>query len=369
MGLMDRIRNELVDIVEWIDDNHHAIVWRFPRFHNQLKHGAQLIVRPGQVAVMVSQGKAADVFEPGHYSLETKNLPVLSTIQGWKYGFDSPFKAEVYFVATRQITDLKWGTPNPVMMRDADFGPVRVRAFGTYTLKPKDPRTLLRELVGTDGEFEADEISELLRSIVNTAFADVVASSNIAVLDLASNYQELSDLVRKTVSERIDDEYGLEIPQLYIVNISLPAGVEKALDTRSSMGVIGDMAQFQAYQLGAAMPIAAANSAGGLAGAGVGLGMGMAIAGQMLPGGSPGGSPLTPGPQAPPPPPVAWHIAENGQAAGPFSPEQLAQAAAQGRLRPDTLVWTAGMASWVAASQMPQLAGLFAPTPPPPPGL
>jgi len=161
-------------------------------------------VRPGQSAILVSQGRVADVYEPGQYSLETKNMPVLSTLMGWKYGFDSPFKAEVYFLATRQITDLKWGTPNPVMMRDPDFGPIRVRAFGTYTLKAVDPKILLEELVGTDSQFEADEITELLRSIVNTAFADVIAKSDIAILDLASNYQRLSEELRRAVIEHVD---------------------------------------------------------------------------------------------------------------------------------------------------------------------
>jgi membrane protease subunit (stomatin/prohibitin family) len=362
MGIIEKLRAELIDIVEWVDDSRHTIVWRFPRFHNQIKQGAQLIVRPGQTAIFVHRGRVADVFEPGHYRLETRNLPVLSTLAGWKFGFDSPFKAEVYFVATRQITDLKWGTPNPVMMRDPDFGPIRVRAFGTYTLKAADPKILLKELVGTDSAFDTDEITELLRSIVNNAFADVIAKSEIPILDLASNYHTLSEELRRAVLDRVDDEYGLEIPQLYIVNISVPAEVEQALDTRASMGVIGDLAAYQSYQLGQSMPVAAANPAGGLAGAGVGLGMGMALAGPMLGRGGAG----APAPQAPPPPPpVNWHVAENGQSVGPFTPAQLAQAVAAGRVRPDTLVWTGGMAGWAAAGQVPQLAGLFPPPPPP----
>ena len=365
MGMMDKLRAELIDIIEWVDDNHHAIVWRFPRFHNQIKNGAQLIVRPGQSAVMVTNGKVADVFEPGMYRLETKNLPLLSTLLGWKYGFDSPFKAEVYFVNTTVITDLKWGTPNPVMMRDSDFGPVRVRAFGTYTLRAVDAKTLLEELVGTDSVFEADEISELLRSIVNNAFAEVVASSNIAVLDFASNYRELSDDMRKQVAQFVDDEYGLEIPQLHIVNISLPAEVEKALDVRTGMAAIGDMAAYQAYQVGTAMPIAAANPAGGIAGAGLGLGMGMAMAqpmmGGMLSSQTGAATPPPPPAQAPPPPPAVptWHLAENGEAVGPFSQPQLAEAVASGRMRRDTLVWRAGMQGWTQAAEMPELAGLF----------
>ena len=326
MSLMNKMRAELIDIIEWVDDSRHTIVWRFPRYHNQIKHGAQLIVRPGQVAIFVRQGKVADVFEPGQYRLETRNLPILSTLAGWKYGFDSPFKAEVYFASTRQIADLKWGTPNPVMMRDPDFGSVRVRAFGTYTLKTMDPRVLLKELVGADSAFEAEEITELLRSIINTAFADVVAKSEIGILDLASNYQDLSEEVRKVVLERIDDEYGLEIPQLYIVNISVPAEVEQALDTRSSMSVIGDMAAFQSYQLGQAMPVAAANPAGGLAGAGVGLGMGMAMAGPMMQGAG-----AAPPPQTPPPPPAPHRLASGGERADAAAPSPWSRSPRESR--------------------------------------
>jgi len=372
MAFFEKLRAELIDIVEWIDDSQHTLVWRFPRYRNQIKWGAQLIVRPGQSAVFVHQGKIADVFGPGHYSLETKNLPLLSTLMGWMHGFDSPFKAEIYFVSTRQLTDLKWGTSNPVPLRDADFGPVRVRAFGTYTLKATDPGRLLSELVGTDGVYEAEEVSALLRSIVSMTFADVVASSGISVLDLAQHYGELSETLRKAVVERIDDEFGLEIPQLYIVNVSVPAEVERALDARASMSAIGDMAAFQAYQLGNAMPEAAANPAGGLAGAGVGLGMGLAMTNSMggILGGPNGGgeSPDSGGspPFAPPPvPPVVWYVAEGGESIGPFAPAQLAQAIAAGRVTNETLVWSAGMSGWVAASAAEGVSGYFAPLPPP----
>ena len=369
MGFIDKLRAEFVDIIEWVDDSRHTLVWRFPRYHNQIKQGAQLIVRPGQKAIFVRQGQVADVFEPGQYRLETKNLPVLSTLAGWPYGFDSPFKAEVYFASTRQIPDLKWGTPNPVMMRDPDFGSVRVRAFGTYTLKATDPGILLKELVGADSEFEFEEIQELLRSIINTAFADVVAKSEIPLLDLASNYNDLSEQVRQTVVSRIDNEFGLEIPQLYIVNISVPAEVEQALDTRTSMNAIGDMAAFQAYQMGQAMPVAAANPAGGVAGAGVGLGMGLAMAGPMMRQSAPGAVGPAPGPQSPPPPPpvAVWHIAHDGQSFGPYTPQNLARLAREGRLGPDSLVWTSGMGGWSPARQVSQLSGLFGATPPPAP--
>jgi membrane protease subunit (stomatin/prohibitin family) len=353
MGWMDKLRAELVDIIEWIDDGRHSLVWRFPRYHNQIKHGARLVVRPGQLAIFVREGRVADVFGPGHHRLETRNLPLLSTLAGWKHGFDSPFMAEVYFVSTRVISDLRWGTPNPVPLRDPDFGPIRVRAFGTYTLRAQDPRTLLEQLVGADGAVEADEVSELLRAVIASAFADLVGKAEIPILDLASRYAELSEELRRMVVERIDGEYGLEIPQLYIVNVSVPAEVEQALDARSSMNAIGDLAAYQAYQLAQSMPVAAANPAGGLAGAGVGLGMGLAMARPALGAGA-----------APPPVPgAAWHIAENGRASGPLGQDALGRAVAEGRLTRETLVWSPGMPAWLPAGQVPALAALLGPPP------
>lgn len=371
MGFFDKLRAELIDIIEWVDDSRHTIVWRFPRYNNQIKNGAQLIVRPGQQAIFVHQGQVADVFEPGHYTLKTENLPILSTLAGWKYGFDSPFKAEVYFVSTKQITDLKWGTPNPIMLRDPEFGPIRLRAFGTYGLKAVDPKALLNELVGTDSSFEADEITELMRSVVNSAFADMLGEQNIAALDLASKYREMSEELRMIVCERVDDEYGLEVPQLFIVNVSLPEAVEKALDTRTSMGVIGDMNQFQAYQMGQAMTAAAENPSGGGASEGMGLGMGFAMANQMMGAnafaGNAGGAGAA---AAPPPLPQAtvFHVAVNGQTQGPYNAQQLAQGVAAGQLERGTLVWSPSLSGWTPAGQVAALNTLFAtPTPPPPP--
>lgn len=370
MGIFNRLKHELIDIVEWIDDSGHTLVWRFPRYQNEIKDGARLIVRPGQAAVFVDQGKLADVFEPGSYELFTDNLPILSTLRGWKHGFRSPFKCEVYFVSTRTLTDLKWGTPNPIMLRDAEFGPIRLRAFGNYTLRAIDPKALLQELVGTDGIFDSDQVAELLRSVIAASFADVLGESQIAALDLAANYNELAELLRKQVCEQIDDEYGLEVPQLQIVNIALPEAVEKALDTRSQMGVLGDMQRYQQFQVAQAVTQAAQNPGGGAAGAGVGLGVGFAVANQMVRGlnlgAQPGAAPPAP---APPPPPTAtmWHVTQNGQTHGPFSHEQLAQGIQQGQVTPQTLVWSAGMAAWTEAGQLPQLAAMFGPPPPPPP--
>lgn len=393
MGIFNAIRQELISIIEWIDDSNRTLVWRFPRHRNEIKNGAQLVVRPGQTAVFVREGEVADIFEPGTHELSTSNLPVLSTLMGWKHGFESPFKAEVYFVSTRQLTDLKWGTPNPIMLRDPDFGPVRLRAFGTYTLRAIDPEALLRELVGTDGVFEADEVSQLLRSIIISSFADVLGEAKVAALDLASKYRELAEAVRKEVCERIDDEYGLEVPELHILNIALPEAVEKALDQRSQMGVLGDMQRFQQFQMANALTEAARNPAGGGASEGIGLGMGFAMANQMvrgfgqpghggvgqaappMPAGAPGqpgafGQPGAPGQSLAPvvPPPPTWHVSVQGQTSGPFTLAQLVQGIQAGQVNAATMVWAAGMAAWTPAGQVPQLAGYFqAPPPPPPP--
>jgi membrane protease subunit (stomatin/prohibitin family) len=365
MGLFDKLRGELVDIIEWLDDSRRTLAWRFPRYQNEIKNGAQLIVRPGQMAVFVHRGEIADVFDPGHYELKADNLPILSTIQGWKHGFNSPFRSEVYFVSTRQVTDLKWGTPNPIMLRDADFGPVRLRAFGTYTVKAVDPKALLKELIGTDQNFEVDEIGELLRSIIASAFADMIGSAKISALDLASNYRDLSEQLRKTVIERVDDEYGLDIPSLVIVNVSLPEEVEKALDTRTSMGVVGDIGAYQQFQMGKAILESAQNPAGGGgAASGLGIGIGMAMAGRM---GQVGG-PAAAGTTAPPAlPQEQWHVAVNGQAQGPFSAAQLAEAIQLGQVSPTTQIWSASLGNWTPAGQVPQFGPKFAgPAVPPP---
>ncbi|MEM7812684.1 MAG: SPFH domain-containing protein [Planctomycetota bacterium] len=372
MGIFDKLRAELIDIIEWVDDARSTLVWRFPRYHNEIKNGAQLIVRPGQVAVFVHRGELADVFEPGHYELTTDNLPLLSTLQGWKYGFNSPFRSEVYFVSTRQITDLKWGTPNPIMLRDEDFGPVRLRAFGTYTLRALDPAILLKELVGTDSEVDAAEINELMRSVIVSSFADLLGESKIAALDLAANYRDLGDDLTKTVNERIDDEYGLEVPQLFIVNVSLPEEVEKALDKRSSMGIIGDMNRYQAYQFGTAMGDMANNpGGGGTMGEGLGLGMGFAMANRFAGMGGPaagGAPPAAPGMAPPPPPPMpAWHVAVGGKTEGPIPAAALQNAIVSGQVGAKTLVWSAGMDGWKEAAQVPALSALFGSTPAPPP--
>ncbi len=357
MGLFDRLREEVVDIVEWLDHTRDTLVWRFPRHRNEIKNGAQLIVRPGQVAVFVHRGELADVFDPGSHRLTTDNLPIVSRLQGWRHGFESPFKSEVYFVNTRQVVDLKWGTPNPIPIRDPEFGPIRLRAFGTYALRATDPRALLRELVGTDDRFEADEIHELLRGLIHSSLAEVLGRGEIPAVELAANYPALGDRVRRAVTERVDDEYGLEIPMLLVVNISFPEEVEKALDARSSMNVIGDLHRYQQYQLGQAMPLAARS--GGDSGNVLGIGMGLAMAGGL--------GPATATAPAPPPLPAGpgFFVGVDGQRLGPFPLQQVAAALAQGQIGAETLVWTQGMPAWQPITQVPQLATAAGASPPP----
>lgn len=355
MGLWDKIRGEFIDIIEWLGDSGETLVYRFPRYNNEIKYGAKLTVRPGQAAVFVNEGKIADVFQPGMYELKTENLPILSTLKGWKYGFESPFKAEVYFVSTRQITDMKWGTKNPVMMRDAEFGPVRLRAFGTYATRVKNPAVLIEQIAGTDGHFSVEEISDQLRNFIITRFTDLLGESRIPVLDLAANYNELSSFIRGRLGPEFEG-YGLEITQFLVENVSLPEEVEKMLDKRTSMGVVGDMQKFTQFQTASAIPDAAKNP-GGLAAAGVGLGLGMSMAHQMA------GAAGAAGQAAPAL--ALFYIAINGQQAGPFDQAALSQQIRSGAVTRQSLAWRAGMAEWTPAASVPELAGLFGPPPVP----
>jgi membrane protease subunit (stomatin/prohibitin family) len=368
MSLWDKVRGELIDIVQWIDNTNDTMVYRFERYNNQIKFGAQLTVREGQSAVFVNEGKIADVFQPGMYSLETKNLPVLSTLQGWKYGFNSPFMAEVYFCSMRQFTDLKWGTMNPIMMRDAEFGPIRLRAFGTYVMRVNDPQVMIRQIVGTDGRFTVEEIVNQLRNLIVSRFAEIAGQSKIPVLDMAANYSELGEFLTKRIGPEFQS-YGLELTKLLVENISLPPAVEEAMDKRTSMGVVGNLAAYTQFNVANSIPDAAKNP-GGLAAAGAGIGMGMAMAapiGQALSAQPPAVS--APAAAPPPIPGSAYFVAIEGKQAGPFDMQTLASQVAMGHLTQQSLVWTQGMAQWTPAGQVQALAGIFANVPPPlPPG-
>ena len=370
--IWSKFGGEFVDVIEWTDDSNDTLVYRFERYGNEIKYGAKLTVRPGQIAVFVNEGRLADTFAPGLYTLETQNVPILSTLQGWKHGFESPFKAEVYFVSTRRFTDLKWGTKNPVILRDKEFGMVRLRAYGTYEIKVNDASALIHEIVGTDGHFTTDEISDQLRNIIIARFSDVVAESGIPLLDMAANYTELSDYVTQEIAMDIA-QYGLELTKLLVENISLPPAVEEALDRRTSMGIVGDLNQYTQFQAAEAMRDAARNP-GGDAGAGIGMGMGFAMAKQMADAmGNPNAPPPAPpaAASAPPPPPPAstirYYIAENGQQSGPFDKNTLKQQARSGALNPQTMVWAQGMSAWQQAGEVADLQEMFA-APPPLPG-
>lgn len=379
MGLMDKLRGEVVDIIEWMDDSRTTLAWRFPRYQNEIKNGAQLIVREGQKAVFIHRGALADEFEPGHYELTTENLPLLSTLQGWKHGFNSPFRAEVYFVNTRPVTELRWGTPNPVTIRDPDFKMVQIRANGLCVVKIADPSIFLREVIGTDSAVELDEITELIRRVIVLAFADMITESGLGAIDLQGKQIELSEKLREFVEERVDDEFGLAIPSL-MMNITLPEeitaamtrGVARGVEEGGFMDNVGDAGRYQQFKSADAMMAAASNEGGGgMMGDMMGMGMGMAMAGQMAQtmGGAlqPQQQQAAPAAAAPPPLPgaVSYHVAINGQQAGPFTMEQMQSGLANGQMTPTSQVWAAGMAGWAAANTVPALQGLFAPVPPP----
>ncbi|MEQ1824189.1 MAG: SPFH domain-containing protein [Fimbriimonadaceae bacterium] len=360
MSLWDKIKGEFIDIVNWTDDTQDTMVYRFERYGNQLKMGAQLTVRESQAAVFVNEGHIADVFAPGMYTLETQNMPILSTLKGWKFGFNSPFVAEVYFVNTKRFTNQKWGTMNPLMMRDPDFGMVRVRAFGSYEMRVTDPAKFLKEIVGTDGDFTADEISEQIRNHIVSNFSSALAEMKVPVLDLVAHYQTLGSAINQKIGAALS-EYGIELSNLLIENVSVPPEVEAAIDRRSSMGAVGDLNAYTQFQAATSMEKAAENPSG-MGAAGMSMGLGMAMAGAL-------NQAQQAGAAAPAPPPipqeVAFHVAVNGQQAGPYNMSTLAQMAAGGQLAKDTLVWKAGMATWTAAGDVPEFATIFGAVPPP----
>ncbi|MEO1090359.1 MAG: SPFH domain-containing protein [Pseudomonadota bacterium] len=351
--IWNRLFGEFVDVIDWVDDSANTLVYRFQRPGNEIKYGAKLTVREGQAAVFIHEGEFADVFGPGMYELQTQNLPVLSTLQNWPHGFQSPFKSEVYFCNLRQFTDLKWGTKNPIIMRDPEFGPIRLRAFGTYAMRIHDPAVFLREIVGTDGHFTTEEISNQVRNLIVARFADVIAKSGIPILDLAGNYAKLSTFLTAKIAPEMK-AFGLELATMLVENVSLPTEVEKALDQRSAAGIVGDLDRFVSYQTGQAL-----GQQGGAAASGVGLGAGIVMAQQAA--GVVGSAPT------PPPIPTGplFHVAIDGEPKGPFDVSGLRGEVAAGRMGPDSLVWRDGMSAWTRASDVGELRPLFPAEPPP----
>lgn len=382
MGLFEKLKGELVDIIEWIDDSRSLLAWRFPRYQNEIKNGAQLIVREGQRAVFVYRGQLADQFAPGAYELTTENLPILSTLQGWKHGFDSPFRSEVYFINTRPVTGIRWGTPQPVTVRDPDFKMVQVRANGLCVVKIEDPEIFLKEVIGTDSAVEAEEITELLRRIISMAFSDMILATGLGAIDLQARQVELSGQLREFIAERVDDEFGLSIPEV-TMNISLPDEITAAMTRGVARGVEEsgyvenvDLAKVQQSRAADAMLAAAQNEGGSVMGDMMQMGMGAAMAanmanqmggamgGQAAPAGAPAGAPA-----APPPLPgqKMFHVDHGGTPGGPYNMAQMQQGISNGTVTGQTLVWAQGMAGWAPAQTVPELQAMFSAPPPLPP--
>jgi excisionase family DNA binding protein len=284
MSLFNYLRSQFLEIIQWEDDSRDTLSWRFPDQDKEIKRGAQLIVRESQVAQFIYLGQFGDTFGPGKHSLNTDNIPILSTLKGWKYGFESPFKADVYFVNTRLFTGNKWGTSNPVMLRDPDFGIVRARAFGTYDFKVCDVPRFLKEVAGTDHQFRLDEFAEAMRSRLVSVFSDALASSGVPVLDVASRYSELGDALLPLINPVLAERYGLEIASFIIENVSVPPEVEEGIDKRSKMAAIGNLNDYVKLQMAEGL---GKGQGGGTAGAAAEIAMGFGLAQQMM--AAPGG--------------------------------------------------------------------------------
>jgi len=374
MGLFDEIKkklsHEFIDIVEWLDSGDDTIVHRFERYQNEIKNNAKLIVREGQVAVFINEGTLADVFEPGTYDLNTQNLPILTTLKGWKYGFDSPFKAEVYFVNTRLFTDEKWGTKNPFMLSDERFGLVEIRAFGTYSFRISDPGKFVVDVVGTDGNFTNYEVNEHLKSLIVTRFTDTVGEANLPVELYAANTSELSETCQEVMQPEFG-RVGIELEKFYIENVSMPEELKKEIFEYSRLDKL-DMTKLAQFKAAKAMELAAANE-GGTAGAGMGMGMGFVLAQQMGGMMNPQASQQVFGSQAqvataPPPMPTQaiYHYAVNGQQMGPVAIDKLKELFANRTVNKDSLVWKQGMQNWVALKDVEELKSFLGGNTPPP---
>ena len=362
MGLFNTLRNEFIDIIEWPDMSGGILVHRFDRHDNEIKMNAKLVVRPGQRAVFVNEGQIADAFEPGTYTLTTQNIPILTTLKSWKYGFDSPFKAEVYFINTTEQLDRKWGTPNPVMLRDVDFGIVRLRARGNYSYKVGITEEMISRFVGAQSDFDSDSIEDQIRVKVVSSFSDCIGEHKIPALDLAAKYDEISDFMVEKLKGNFQ-RLGLDLLSFALENISLPEEVQKAMDQRSSMGALGNLNNFSQYQAANALRDAAQNEGG--SGNMMGMMMGAQMAGGVSNALHQEGQPASQA--APPPIPGGnkYFVAVDGAQTGPFTIAELKQKAASQSFTPDSLVWMEGMTAWEKASSREDLKDLFGSVPPP----
>jgi excisionase family DNA binding protein len=277
MALMDFLKRQFIDIIEWTDDSRDTLSYRFPDDDKEIKNGAQLIVRESQVVQFIYLGEFGDTFGPGKHTLTTDNIPILTNLKSWRYAFESPFKADVYYVTTRLFTGNKWGTSNPIMVRDADFGIVRVRAFGTFDFRVVEPKVFLKEVAGSDQNFRLDEFGDTMRSRLVSVFSDALATAKVPVLDLATRYQELGEALLPLINPLVTAKYGIEIGSFILENASVPPEVEAAIDKRSSMSAIGNLNDYVKYQMAQGM-----EKGGGSGGAATELAVGLAIAQQIV---------------------------------------------------------------------------------------
>ena len=359
MGLFDKIRGEFVDIIDWVDDTNDTIIWKFPRYQDEIKNGAKLTVRETQMAVFMNEGQIADVFGPGMHTLTTQNLPVLSTLRGWKYGFDSPFKVDIFFVSTKQFIDQKWGTKNPVTVSDPRFGFIELRAFGNFAYRVEDGGKFIKEIAGTQMVYKTDELEEQLKTMVVSKFTDAIGEGNIPIEKFAANMDELSKIGQDRLNEDFK-EYGINITKFLVENVSMPEELKKEIFNYSRLGAIDSQ---KLAQLNMANAIKDAANNDGLGGAGVGLGVGMGMGNMYT---NMMGNNMQQA-NATPPPVLAFFIVKDGAQAGPFDMQQLQGMVNSGELTRQTMVWKAGMANWAPAEQQPELAQFFAAVPPPPP--
>ena len=265
MAILDFIKKQFIDIIEWTDDSRDTLSYRFPDDDREIKNGAQLIVRESQVAQFVYLGQFGDQFGPGRHTLTTDNIPILTDLKGWKYGLESPFKADIYYVITRLFSGNKWGTANPVMMRDQDFGIVRLRAYGTYDFRVADVQKFLKEVAGTDDHFRLDEFNDTMRSRIVSVFSDALAQAKVPALDVAARYSELGEALLPVINPILGDKYGLAMTSFILENVSVPPEVEQAIDKRSSMAAVGNLNDYVKYQMGQGMEKGGSGGAGGVA--------------------------------------------------------------------------------------------------------
>ena len=361
MSFFDKLRHEFIDIIEWPDQDPGTLVWKFPRYQDEIKMNAKLTVREAQQAVFINEGTIADVFQPGMYTLQTQNMPIMTTLRGWKYGFDSPFKADVLFVSTRQAIDQKWGTRNAITISDDRFGMIELRAFGTYAFRVTDAGKFIKEVAGIEQEYSTEDIGGQLKSIISTRFSSAAGGGNIPIDKFASNLEDLSAIVLEKLNADFD-KYGLKITSFMVENVSMPEDLKKEIFEYSRLNKI-DMQKLAQMKAAQSIEIAAGNE--GIAGIGAGMGAGLGVGNMMAsafaqPASVPQGA--TPPPLAPQ---VQYFTGIDGSQAGPYSAAQVQQMIQAGSLRRDTLMWRAGMAGWQAAETLADVSSYFGAIPPP----